>query len=97
MEEKEQSKESYLLVFENKIDNLTVIVSEIKDNLANSYRDIEQLKMDMVGLRAHSEQCDKDLDKLTKRIDASKTWIMGIASGVIVAVVIAILKSFSVF
>lgn len=96
MEEREASKETTMAIFETKLDNLLLIVNEIKDNMNYTVRDIEALKMDIVSLKNQNQQQKDEIERIYKKNEQNKAWIMSVAGTVIATIIIAILKLINV-
>lgn len=92
MEEKESSRETAMAILETKLDSLLVVVNEIKDNMNYTVKDIEALKMDIISLKNQNQQQKEEIDKIYKKNEANKAWIMSVAGTVIATIIIAVLK-----
>ena len=59
--EREQSKDTILLVFEEKIDNLIEAVRDIKDSITHTSEQVSSMKIDVVTLQNKTEQQQKEI------------------------------------
>ena len=90
--EREQSRDSLILVFEEKIDNLIEAVREIKDSITHTSEQVSAMKIDIVTLQNKTEQQQKEIDKLYDKNTRNMGWIMGIGASVLATIIIAVLK-----
>lgn len=92
--ERESSNSTVVTLLNQKIDQLIEVVTEIKDNLTTIKDDVRDLQLDMREVQNINRQQQKDIDEQKQASKNNKAWLMGIASGLIVAVVGAVLKVF---
>ena len=90
--EREQSRDSVLLVFEEKIDNLIEAVRDIKDSITHTSEQVSAMKIDVVTLQNKTEQQQKEIDKLYERNTRNQGWIMGVGASVLATIVVAVLR-----
>lgn len=90
--EREQSRDTLILVFEEKIDNLIEAVKDIKDSITHTSEQVSAMKIDVVTLQNKTEQQQKEIDKLYDKNTRNQGWIMGIGASVLAAIIIAVLK-----
>ena len=90
--ERETSNDALLAVFGEKIDQLIDAVTEIKNNLLTTKDDIRELQLKMRDVGNTNVQQQKEIDEQKQASKSNKAWLMGIASGLIVAVVGALLR-----
>ena len=90
--ERETSNDALLAVFGEKIDQLIDAVTEIKNNLLTTKDDIRGLQLKMRDVENTNVQQQKEIDEQKQASKSNKAWLMGIASGLIVAVVGALLR-----
>ena len=90
--ERETSNDALLAVFGEKIDQLIDAVTEIKNNLLTTKDDIRELQLKMRDVENTNVQQQKEIDEQKQASKSNKAWLMGIASGLIVAVVGALLR-----
>lgn len=90
--EREQSRDTLLIVFEEKIDNLIEAVRDIKESITHTSEQVSAMKIDIVTLQNKTEQQQKEIDKLYDKNTRNQGWIMGIGASVLAAIIIAILK-----
>lgn len=92
METNNTDRESLILVFEEKIDNLLEAVREIKDSITNTSQQVAAMKIDIVTLQNKTEQQQKEIDKLYERNTRNQGWIMGIGASVLGTIIVAVLR-----
>lgn len=90
--EREQSRDTVLLVFEEKIDNLIEAVRDIKDSITHTSEQVSAMKIDVVTLQNKTEQQQKEIDKLYDKNTRNMGWIMGIGASVLATIIVAVLK-----
>lgn len=90
--EREQSRDTVLLVFEEKIDNLIEAVRDIKDSITHTSEQVSAMKIDVVTLQNKTEQQQKEIDKLYERNTRNQGWIMGVGASVLATIVVAVLR-----
>lgn len=90
--EREQSRDTVLLVFEEKIDNLIEAVRDIKDSITHTSEQVSAMKIDVVTLQNKTEQQQKEIDKLYDKNMRNAGWIMGIGASVLATIIVAVLK-----
>jgi len=90
--EREQSRDSLILVFEEKIDNLIEAVRDIKESITHTSEQVSAMKIDIVTLQNKTEQQQKEIDKLYDKNTRNMGWIMGIGASVLATIIIAVLK-----
>lgn len=91
--ERETSNDALLAVFGEKIDQLIDAVTEIKNNLLTTKDDIRELQLKMRDVENTNIQQQKEIDEQKQASKSNKAWLMGIASGLVVAVVGALLRA----
>lgn len=91
--ERETSNDALLAVFGEKIDQLIDAVTEIKNNLLTTKDDIRELQLKMRDVENTNVQQQKEIDEQKQASKSNKAWLMGIASGLVVAVVGALLRA----
>jgi predicted nucleic acid-binding Zn-ribbon protein len=91
--ENEQSKETLLVLFEDKLDNLIEAVKDIKDSITHTSEQVQAMKIDIVTMQNKTEQQQKEIDKLYEKNTRNQGWIMGLGASIIAGILIAILKS----
>lgn len=91
--ERETSNDALLAVFGEKIDQLIDAVTEIKNNLLTTKDDIRELQLKMRDVGNTNVQQQKEIDEQKQASKSNKAWLMGIASGLVVAVVGALLRA----
>lgn len=92
--ERETSNETVVTLLNQKIDQLIEVVTEIKNNLTTVKDDIRDLQLEMRDIQNINNQQQKEIDEQKQASKSNKAWLMGIASGLIVAVVGALLRAF---
>lgn len=92
MSERENSQNTFIAVLENKLDQLIVVVNEIKSEMTTTTNSVSDIKLEMNTLKHRTDQQQKEIDNIYSSNKANKNWIMGIVSGLAVAVIGAILK-----
>lgn len=90
--EREQSRDTVLLVFEEKIDNLIEAVKDIKESIIHTSEQVSSMKIDIVTLQNKTEQQQKEIDKLYDKNTRNHGWIMGIGASVLATIIVAVLK-----
>jgi t-SNARE complex subunit (syntaxin) len=90
--EREQSRDSLLIVFEEKIDNLIEAVRDIKESITHTSEQVSAMKIDVVTLQNKTEQQQKEIDKLYERNTRNQGWIMGVGASVLATIVVAVLR-----
>lgn len=88
----EQSKEAVIMVFEEKLDNLTNVVNEIKCMLKQNQEQLNKQMMEMVTLQGKIEQQQKEIDELKEKNKSASQWIKGVAASLAVSIIAGILK-----
>ncbi len=92
--ERETSADAVATLLNQKIDQLIEVVTEIKNNLTTISDDVRDLQLEMRDVQNTNKQQQKEIDEQKQASKSNKAWLMGIASGLIVAVVGAVLKAF---
>ena len=90
--EREQSRDTVLLVFEEKIDNLIEAVRDIKDSITHTSEQVSAMKIDVVTLQNKTEQQQKEIDKLYDKNTRNMGWIMGLGISVLATIILYVLK-----
>jgi len=90
--EREQSRDSLILVFEEKIDNLIEAVRDIKESITHTSEQVSAMKIDIVTLQNKTEQQQKEIDKLYDKNTRNQGWIMGIGASVLATIILYVLK-----
>lgn len=91
--ENEQSKETLLVLFEDKLDNLIEAVRDIKDSITHTSEQVQAMKIELVTLQNKTDQQQKEIDKLDERNNRNRGWIMTIGATVLGGFILAILKT----
>lgn len=88
----EQSKEAIIMVFEEKLDNLTNVVNDIKSMLKQNQEQLNKTMMEMITLQGKIEQQQKEIDELKDKNKSASQWIKGVAASLAVSIIAAVLK-----
>lgn len=91
--ENEQSKETLLVLFEDKLDNLIEAVRDIKESINHTSEQVQIMKIELVTLQNKTDQQQKEIDKLDERNSRNRGWIMTIGATVLGGFILAILKA----
>lgn len=88
----EQSKEAIIMVFEEKLDNLTNVVNDIKCMLKQNQEQLNKTMMEIITLQGKIEQQQKEIDELKDKNKSASQWIKGVAASLAVSIIAAVLK-----
>lgn len=81
-------------LFEQKFDQLLSMVSDIKNTLAGQGQRIDDIKDRVIVQEQTAINQQKEIDELKAKNKTQGTWIAGLASGIILAIVGAVVKMF---
>lgn len=93
MEERVANYNTLVAVLESKLDQLIQKVDSIVELQNNTKEEIAELKLKIRDLENENKQQQKEIDEQKQASKTNKNWLMGIGSGLIVAVVGALLRT----
>lgn len=92
MSDYENSHDIILAKLEERFGQLLEVVTDIKNNLKTQTLKISELDREILTLKVESEQRQKDIDKLKKKHEDNRKWILSIIASIIGGVTLAVVK-----